>query len=289
MTKSPRKNVPDVGIELGAACMPRELASNRATAPGLKQQYSQCYMQERRQGTITLAWLKVTENYQKFWWPSTILSLNPNCSNNLVKVFEVSWYEKVGYQTTLFPQVHNHDENHLRHDMTKPTKWVCVQRRLWSAWASTQSDQSLHCAFNGQLRSEDSDQPGHPPSWSESSLCVQWTAKDPRFLHADSEDWSDWADAQADLIRWGHTQFVGFVVTNALILFQNVNIPSTVMILFSDRQVWPNSADPDQTASLIRVYTVCYFVCIFWMHYSMVKPSCSNFSGVRIFMVICKP
>ena len=34
MTKSPRKNVPDVGIELGAACMPSELASDRATAPG---------------------------------------------------------------------------------------------------------------------------------------------------------------------------------------------------------------------------------------------------------------
>ena len=33
MTKSPRKNVPDVGIELGAPCMPSELASNRATAP----------------------------------------------------------------------------------------------------------------------------------------------------------------------------------------------------------------------------------------------------------------
>ena len=33
MTKSPRKNVPDVGIELGAACMPSELASDRATAP----------------------------------------------------------------------------------------------------------------------------------------------------------------------------------------------------------------------------------------------------------------
>ena len=29
--------------------------------------------------------------------------------------------------------------------MTKPTQWVCVQRRLRSAWASAQSDQSLHC------------------------------------------------------------------------------------------------------------------------------------------------
>ena len=34
MTKSPRKNMPDVGIELGAACMPSELPSDRATAPG---------------------------------------------------------------------------------------------------------------------------------------------------------------------------------------------------------------------------------------------------------------
>ena len=40
MTKSPRKNVPDVGIELGAACMPSELASDRATAPGLQEKES---------------------------------------------------------------------------------------------------------------------------------------------------------------------------------------------------------------------------------------------------------
>ena len=26
------------------------------------------------------------------------------------------------------------------------------------------------------------------PDWSESSLCAQWVAKDPSFLHADSED-----------------------------------------------------------------------------------------------------
>ena len=35
MTKSPRKNVPDVGIELGAAYMPSEHASDRATAPSM--------------------------------------------------------------------------------------------------------------------------------------------------------------------------------------------------------------------------------------------------------------
>ena len=33
----------------------------------------------------------------------------------------------------------------LSHLVTKPTKWLCAQRRLRSAWASTQSDQSLRC------------------------------------------------------------------------------------------------------------------------------------------------
>ena len=61
--------------------------------------------------------------------------------------------------------------------------------------------------------SEDSDQPGIHPVLSESSLCTQWVAKDPGFLHADSED--------SDQTRWmprliwvlsGHTcHFVGFV------------------------------------------------------------------------------
>ena len=55
---------------------------------------------------------------------------------------------------------------------------------------------------------------GIHPVWSESLLCAEWVAKDPSFLHADSEDsWSEWADAQADLsLHWAHTHFVGFVV-----------------------------------------------------------------------------
>ena len=61
---------------------------------------------------------------------------------------------------------------HLSRLMTTPTKWPYAQRRLRSAWVSAQSDQS--------------------------SLCAQRVAKDPSFLHADSEDWSDWTDAQAD-------------------------------------------------------------------------------------------
>ena len=47
--------------------------------------------------------------------------------------------------------------------------------------------------------------------WSESSLCALWIAKDQMLLHADSEDWSDCADAQADLsLRWAHSSFCKF-------------------------------------------------------------------------------
>ena len=54
--------------------------------------------------------------------------------------------------------------------------------------------------------SEDSDQPGIHPVWSDSSLCAQWS-----ILHADSEDWSNWTNAQADLIlRWTHMPFCRF-------------------------------------------------------------------------------
>ena len=31
---------------------------------------------------------------------------------------------------------------YMRYDMTKPSQWVCTERRLWSTWASAQSDQS---------------------------------------------------------------------------------------------------------------------------------------------------
>ena len=41
----------------------------------------------------------------------------------------------------------------------KPTKWLCAQQRLRSAWASAQSDQSLRCPHEGGC-----------PGWSESSL-----------------------------------------------------------------------------------------------------------------------
>ena len=56
---------------------------------------------------------------------------------------------------------------------------------------------------------------------------------------------------------------------------------------FSDRQVWANRVDPDQTAS--RVYTVCHSICIFWTRYSVVKRHCSNFrmfTGFLLFTTV---
>ena len=65
--------------------------------------------------------------------------------------------------------------------MTKPTKWLCTQRRLRSAWASAQSDQSLCCPHEESLASylpieriaKTLISLGGCPGWSESSLGAQ--------------------------------------------------------------------------------------------------------------------
>ena len=63
--------------------------------------------------------------------------------------------------------------------------------------------------------SEDSDQPGHPPSLIRVfavRMKEAWVLSYP--LSAQRRLRSDWADAQADLsLRWAHCHFVGFVVS----------------------------------------------------------------------------
>ena len=82
--------------------------------------------------------------------------------------------------------------------MTKPTKWP-------EGPAKTQISLGIHIH----------------PVWSKSSLCTQWVAKDPSFIHADSKDWSDWADAQADLsLHWLHMSFCWFCHALAHISFR---------------------------------------------------------------------
>ena len=75
--------------------------------------------------------------------------------------------------------------------------------------------------------------------WSESSLCTQWVAKDPSFLHADSED-SDQSGQMPRLIwvfaGWtGH--FVGFVM---LWLNYVANLNLRAFLLCRNRfRFWP--------------------------------------------------
>ena len=60
---------------------------------------------------------------------------------------------------------------------------------------------------------------GIHPVWSESPL-HSMGAKNPRFLHADSEDWSDWVNAQADLwLCWAHRLFCWFCHATAQMRF----------------------------------------------------------------------
>ena len=72
----------------------------------------------------------------------------------------------------------NHSFPYVNRLMTKPIKWLCTQRRLRSAWASTQSDHSLRCPHEEtlcpQLHTERTAKTltrlGGCPGWSESSL-----------------------------------------------------------------------------------------------------------------------
>ena len=62
--------------------------------------------------------------------------------------------------------------------------------------------------------SEDSDQPGHPPSLIRVFAVHFMGSQGPKLSSCGQRRlWSDWVDAQADLsLRWMHTQFVGFVL-----------------------------------------------------------------------------
>ena len=75
---------------------------------------------------------------------------------------------------------------HVSHSTTKPAKWHVHS-------VKTAISLGIHQV------------------WSEPSLCAQWVAKDSMLLHVDSEDWSDWVDAQANLsLHWAHRSFCWF-------------------------------------------------------------------------------
>ena len=87
---------------------------------------------------------------------------------------------------------------------------TCAQRRLRSALAFTQSDKMLR------------------------SICIERVTKDPSFLRVDSEDWSDWAEALADLsLPWANTPFCWFchdVAQIMLVVFKKATLAQTFKI-----------------------------------------------------------
>ena len=91
----------------------------------------------------------------------------------------------------------------------------------YTIWAVTWQNQQSECT-----PSEDSDQPGHPPSLIRVfavRMKKPWVLSYP--LSAQRRLWSDWADAQADLsLCWAYTHFVGFVMSRLICI-------STVKIL----------------------------------------------------------
>ena len=84
----------------------------------------------------------------------------------------------------------------------------CLYER--DKWVTTWQNQQNECA-----PSEDSDQPGHPPSLIR---VIAVRMKKPWVLSyqlsAQRRLWSDWVEAQADLsLRWALSHFVGFVMS----------------------------------------------------------------------------
>ena len=132
----------------------------------------------------------------------------------------------------------------------------------WSLtiWATSWQNQQCGCA-----PSEDSDQPGHPPSLIRVLQPGQppslirvfavrmkkgWILSYP--LNAQRRLWSDWADAQADLsLRWAHSHFVGFVMRRLIYwtIYMNKNALAEPQLSRSKRKpVMPyaNNKDADQ-------------------------------------------
>ena len=123
-----------------------------------------------------------------------------------------------------------------------------------TTWQNQQSD----CA-----PSEDSDQPGHPPSLIRVfavRMKKTWVLSYP--LSAQRRLWSDWADAQADLsLRWAHTHFVGFVMSWLKNWFKlNILVCSLVELWYEPAHVkrvliveqWRLSPEPSVYAHTIQ-------------------------------------
>ena len=111
-----------------------------------------------------------------------------------------------------------------RYPLSPGRELLCNRRSCddccFMIWAAAQQNQQNDMCTQRRLRS----------AWHLPSLIRVFTVriignyKDPMFLHADSEDWSDWADAQADLsLCWAHRSFCCFCHAVAHLCFSDTD------------------------------------------------------------------
>ena len=114
---------------------------------------------------------------------------------------------------------------------------------------------------------------GIRPVWSESLLCSQWVAKDPSFLHADSED-SDQTGRMPRLI-WvfaGRTShFVGFVMSRLncwktkQILTYNCHLRQISVVPLYIAQISDSSVHGLAPLNCLKCNEIGYFKCMLWI------------------------
>ena len=77
--------------------------------------------------------------------------------------------------------------------------------------------------------SEDSDQPGHPPSLIRVFAVRSKDSQGPKLSSRGQRKlWSDWADAQIDMsLRWAHVYFVVFVMHRLIIMYNKLPLAVT--------------------------------------------------------------
>ena len=97
-------------------------------------------------------------------------------------------------------------------------------------WAASWQNQQNACA-----PSEDSDQPGHPPSLIRVFAVRMKKAQALSYpMSAQQRLWAHWADAQADLsLRWAHSHIVGFVMRRLIIMYPVMSLIFTIMRLYA--------------------------------------------------------
>ena len=128
---------------------------------------------------------------------------------------------------------------------------MCVQRRLRTAWASAQSDQSMHCPPEAKLVPK---------------LPIERTAKTLIRLGG-RRLWSDWADAQADLsLRWAQSSFCWFShetarnVSSLSLNTQHIHISSHFFFTF---RMEPNTKSFSHANNIVLRRDI-YIHCLNW-------------------------